>query len=1263
MNPLVESILAAAPTLDRQLAAHHCERLSAVYYRVFSPATIARHIATISSLTQETPVRVIIDDVGENRVDCTVVAFDYPGAFSLITGLLAAFGISILTGHIFTYARGSPPSPAPSPTRSLTTPHPLAFTRRCIIDYFSGIRDPQASPPNWAEQFTNRTEDVFRLLESRSDAGSRRARQIVNEMVADRLRQLQRETSGLLLPVEIRVLERAAPCTTIEVVAQDTPAFLYSLSNALALRGISIEGVRIQTVHGMVHDEIDLLDNRGRPLTDPEVLNRVRLSVLLTKQFTYFLGKAADPYAALARFDQLVEEIHRSPDGGPWFALFQNPDALRKLAHILGASDYIWEEFVRSQYEALRPLLGTGTRLPRLRFGRRDLQRRLREALQGSPDAEERRLRLNAWKDREIYQIDLDHLLHAQGNPRALAEPLTRLAELVVDQAQKTVFAQLSARYGVPRTVGGLPARHAFFGLGKFGGVALGYASDIELLLIYSDDGQTDGPSPLENREFFSLLAEGITRFISAKQEGIFRVDLRLRPHGSSGPKAIGLETFCRYYGPAGSAEALERLALTRLRWVAGNRALGTRVERLRDEFLYGGCALDLDALRQQRERQARDKTRDGRANAKFSPGALADVECCLQVLQQVYGTNYPELRTPRIHALLEALNRVAELDAQDAWELREAYDFFRRLINALRMLRGNALDLSLPPQGSTEYAHLARRLGYEHRDTLSPEQQLLVAFETHTARVRRLMTRAVGSGRLTTPSAVNLADLLLTDTALPETRRAILRRYGFVDPDRAYLNWHKLMEREETPERFVKLAVLAADALRHTPDPDLALNNWERFVRELSDPYDHFERLFAQPSRLEILLSILGSSVFMAETLIRHPDFLDWCTNPAILQSARTRDFLRAALDTFGFAHRHEPARWLDDLRLFYRREILRIGTRDICLRAPLSEIVEDLSALADVLTSACLDRIWEAWGVRTSRAEARALRAHFAVVGLGKLGGRELNYSSDIDVFAVYEPSGNDREDVKRQADYARVLEELHRSLSAHSDEGQVYRVDLRLRPYGGAGSPVISLTALAEYFRRHAALWELQALLKARPVAGQPTIGRRCMERVREVLLQPRKPRDVVPVVHAMRKKLSRTASTNGEENIKVGPGGIRDIEFYVQCQQLVHLCTHPELLTGNTLAAIEGLEKAGLCAPEAASQLREGYILLRRVEHCLQLFENRQVHTLPLDPHQRRTLARRVMGQEATVQDLWEAIRRTQAHVQRIWERLVEEASAS
>ncbi|NBV42530.1 glutamate-ammonia-ligase adenylyltransferase, partial [bacterium] len=397
-------------------------------------------------------------------------------------------------------------------------------------------------------------------------------------------------------------------------------------------------------------------------MEDPALLDQLRLSVMLCKQFTFFLDRAPNPLDAMSRFEQLVQSVLRLPERGEWISLLSNPLALKDMARLLGTSEFLWEDVIRLHYESLLPMLKPHVERQPIYAGESTIESRLRTAVHSASGYEAKKTALNEFKDNEIFLIDLDHILE-QSDLLKLSKQLTLLVEAVVRVTLNIVTEELTRRHGVPLTVGNIPAQCAVFGLGKLGGVALGYASDIELLIIYSDSGHTNGESPISNSEFFTELVREIRHFIVAKRSGIFDIDLRLRPYGNDGPLAVSVENFCRYFGNDGSAHLYEKLALVRMRWIAGDAQLGQRVEKLRDEFVYNASQLDFKELWELRRKQFEEKTVSGLVNAKFSPGALVDLEYTVQALQVIGGRSVPELRTPRIRDALIALRKAGVLE------------------------------------------------------------------------------------------------------------------------------------------------------------------------------------------------------------------------------------------------------------------------------------------------------------------------------------------------------------------------------------------------------------------------------------------------------------------------------------------------------------------------------------------------------------------------------------------------------------------------
>ena len=1041
----------------------------------------------------------------------------------------------------------------------------------------------------------------------------------------------------VLYPVEIDIDNLSGPHTRMKVVSEDTIAFLYTLTTALSFNKISIEQVQIRTTEGRVEDEIDFVDVRNRKIEDPNVLDQIRFSVLLTKQFTYFLEKAPDAHAALSRFGHLVEDVLRLPKEGRWLELLSNPETLKDLARLLGASTYLWEDFIRLQYETLLPMLKPQMKGHSFSRPAVTLPQRLSEALKGISDIEEQRNQLNAFKDRELFLIDLDYILETGMDFRAFSEKLTRLAESVVNSAARLTYGHLVRRFGVPRTVGGIETEYAVMGLGKLGGMALGYASDIELLFVYSDNGRTDGDESLENSEFFDRLVKGIREFIRAKREGIFRLDLRLRPYGNDGPLACSLESFSRYYAKGGQAHAYERLALVRLRTIGGNGALGARLERIRDQMVYVSDSVDVQEVLKLRKKQCDVKVRGDCSNAKFSPGGLVDLEYAVQILQIKYGEELPSLRTASIHEALCALSDEALLTPQDTVRLLEAYGFFRKLINGLRMLRGSAEDLVLPAPDSEEFAHLARRMGYERGGALSAAHQLHIHFETHSAAVRVFVERHFGRESLSDVHVGGVADLVLSEDLPVSLRNRILEDSGFKDVQRAYVNIRNLSGTGSRQDAFARLAILAFDMLRNTPDPDMALNNLERYMRMVASPESRYHQLLSQPMRLEVLLSILAGSQFLADTVIRDPGLMDWLTVPTNLYETRIKEDLEEELRIFSSAGPNHKE-WLKELRRLRTRELLRIGTRDMVLNVSTNVITHELSILAEALVQVALENVWETLREQDRIPEdTTSLQDRFCVFALGKLGGDELNYSSDIDLLFVFDDSCPGGEDSTRpraaEKDlFARVVDRLRSDLSSHTDTGYAYRVDLRLRPYGRSGELVPSATGLIDYYRKKAAPWEIQALLKLRPIAGNMRLGAHVMEQTRSTLLERRDRDTVVASIEKLRKTAVKklTGGLVSGTDVKTGTGGLRDIEFLVQGLQLTYAADHPEVLGGNSLIALETLREKGLLPQEVASDLREDYIFLRRVEHCLQILEDRQIHAVPRRPEELTALAKRMLG---------------------------------
>ncbi|MFP4384394.1 MAG: glutamate-ammonia-ligase adenylyltransferase [Spirochaetia bacterium] len=1196
------------------------------YFDTFPLQDQLIHLDFLNGLTESDPYRVSAEENTDGTVSLAIISFDFPSEFSIVTGLLGILGMNIQSGDAFTLGmfpdegagKGSRKTGRDLMLRrwgasSFKSVEPGG--RRKIIDRFTGTLSLDISGELFKEKFTEKFDRFSSLTADSSPQAVEQVKEIISDEVAVSLSKQQIQTGKALYPVEINFFpeQDTEETTSVEIISEDTPFFLYALSSALALKGISIEHVRITTRNGIATDLFEIADSSGKPILHDADLRELKLSILFTKQFTYFLPNAPDPYAALRRFETLSRELIGMENIAQLEENVSRPTFFKDLAKLLGASDFLWEDFIRTQYENIIPLLrkDTGNFSRYLTAGKTEEE--IIKLTQEAQNIDEKKRVLNEYKDREIYLIDLDHIIGGK-DFFTLSTGLTNLAEGIIRAALRIAGDETAARYGYPRTAAGLEAAYAVTALGKLGGRGLGYASDLELLFIYSDNGTTDGPEQVSNAIFFEQFFRQTVHMIEAKREGIFQIDLRLRPHGNAGPIAVSLDRFISYYSVTGDSRSYERLALTMLRCIAGDPKLGQRIESIRDRILYSTGSIDLEELRDLRRIQFQEKTKEG-ANAKFSPGGLVDLEYTLQILMIRYGMENPSLRTTDMHKALLKFGQTGIIDPEEAGQLQKAYGFLRSLINSLRMLRGNARDLFLPERNSSEYIHLARRMGYQGADSLSPAEQLQLDFQRRTAEIRRFIEQYLGRESIPGPPQGNAADLVLNDKLPDDLKDSILCQAGFQDTAKAYRNIRALSGVKEQREQFAQTALLAWDMMIELPDADMALNNWEFFVASIENKTEHFRKLSMQPKRLEILLNIFAGSQFLSDTLIRKNIFFDYVTDPETVSKVKSpEELIRNFLSDLGIAGSKQI--WLQRIREFRQRETLRIGTRDICLWSPMKEVVSDISNLADAVLRLCLLRLKEE-GMTTEG---------FCLLAFGKLGGRELNYSSDLDLLALYDPDRTD-EPVCRK-----IVERVRGDLSSHTAGGYVYRVDLRLRPHGRSGRITVPLEAALKYYRDAASPWEIQALLKLRPAAGDLPLGNNFLREVKQIVRTRIDYHGYLDEIRRLRiitlEQLSLKNIPSGPD-VKNGRGGLRDIEFAVQALQLKGISEGDDMLSGNTLEGLDACAAGNLVTPGQAKVLRWNYIFLRRIEHYLQLLEDRQVHAVPIDDSSTVTLAKRLL----------------------------------
>ena len=432
-------------------------------------------------------------------------------------------------------------------------------------------------------------------------------------------------------------------------------------------------------------------------------------------------------------------------------------------------------------------------------------------------------------------------------------------------------------------------------------------------------------------------------------------------------------------------------------------------------------------------------------------------------------------------------------------------------------------------------------------------------------------------------------------------------------------------------------------ETIGRTADPDQALNHWERWLASGVNRSAVLEFLRNAPPMLDLLCTIFGNSDSLASTLVRDPLLLYWLAQQNVLSTAPTRVGMERTIGQ-GLEAVTATEHRLDHLRRFRRREMLRIGVRDLVRLSDVVETTASLSDLAAVLIDAAY-RIVNA-DLRTKHGtpmhqdrKGRWVETGFAVIALGKLGGHELNYSSDVDVLYVCEShEGETRPAVSGRAkakspklrrlsneEYFEVLaRELTKALTEQTHEGYVYRVDLRLRAEGSVGQLTRSLDDYAKYYRTRGQVWERLALMKAWPVAGSKEVGKSFIKMVRPFVLAPTSKRldvqqglQIVKEVRSVKERIDAKMAERGHEqrNVKLGVGGIREIEFLVQTIQVLAGRRLPRILARGTLGSLVRLQKAGILSRKQQSDLTRAYQFLRDVEHKLQMVHDLQTHALP------------------------------------------------
>ena len=484
------------------------------------------------------------------------------------------------------------------------------------------------------------------------------------------------------------------------------------------------------------------------------------------------------------------------------------------------------------------------------------------------------------------------------------------------------------------------------------------------------------------------------------------------------------------------------------------------------------------------------------------------------------------------------------------------------------------------------------------------------------------------------------LADILFTEKYPFEHAQKILTEAGITDPAKAEKNLQLLAGRGAGYEAFCAILPSIMQTLQNVADPDAALNSWERLIGALRDRKSHYEYLGKNPHKIAILLGIMGTSQYLADILIRRPHLFYETLGDDTWEEAIDMESLKAAVSS-ALNDASDLDAQVAALRDFKQRQMLCIGARDICNRTNLEQTLNETTMLADVCVQTAFEiaaaGVRRRFGKAMETVDGETREASAVVLALGKLGGRELNYSSDIDLMFIYSHDGETRADdngagktesINNQQYFSKLAERCIDILTRITDQGHLFRVDMRLRPMGSKGPLTSSLNSHLDYYEFYGEAWERQALLKARPIAGDFELAARFAKELRPFVYPKYLDYKGIREIQDIKRRIERGVEREGltQSEVKLGLGGIRDIEFTVQFLQLLNGGKHPELRTTNTLEALNALKKLEYISTTEFIMLNDAYRFLRIVENRLQIMQNRQLHVLPSNPEGVEVLAR-------------------------------------
>ena len=766
--------------------------------------------------------------------------------------------------------------------------------------------------------------------------------------------------------------------------------------------------------------------------------------------------------------------------------------------------------------------------------------------------------------------IYLDVVRHTA--QRRILRYLSDLADLLIRQTLSTCEKQLADKHGQPIDAHGEPMRLNMIAMGKLGGRELNFSSDIDLIACYADDGNLQGFGHLSYHEFFTRTLRLFCQCLNDRTENgfVYRVDLRLRPWGDSGPLVFshaGLEHYYQLHG-----REWEQYAMVKARIITGSPSDKSYLASILRPFVYRkyhdyGTFAGLAALKDKINRQACSHNMDD--NIKLGAGGIREIEFFVQAFQILKGGRNNQLQTTEIYQCFDVLEKQAIIPAKTVKDLREAYDYLRQLENRMQMLADQQTH-SLP-QDSCLQNRLANTLSVDNWPIIAQKQQ---AYRQQVSKHFNELFKRDNPPETPQELPEFIIDDNINDTVGQTTQLELIRAAGVQPADniQQQLNtflqtkaWHFMSARAK--QRFTLLLPKLLVALPRSRQPTVLFERLLNLFSAIAGRSAYFELLYQSRALLAKLCDLFDKSEWIAQESAQFPMLLEPLIDDGSLSDRFNPKMLASHLSQQLENVANDAELELDVLRLFKREQTLIIASTELAGEISAIEAGRYLSELAEILLNAVYQLaqkiIEKQYGLPQYENNGEILTAEFAIIGYGKLGGREMHYQSDLDIIFLHDSHANNQQSngpktLDNSAYFARLAQKIIAITSILTGSGKLYAIDSRLRPEGNSGLLVSSIQAFQQYQLEKAWTWEHQALVRARPVAGSSRLGRQFLKLRRKILCQPRDADKLAREIINMRDKIDQVQKPLEDEckNLKHSRGCMIDIEFMVQYWVLLH-----------------------------------------------------------------------------------------------------------